>query len=56
MLKGEKLLWWELDKIAVKFTNSNSAKSDAAENMMKFLEKPNHDECQNQYDYDRRCK
>ena len=54
MLKGEKLLWWELDKIAVRESNPgmNMKKAEAAENMMKFLEHPTHEECRRQYQID----
>jgi asparagine synthetase A len=56
MLQGEKLLWWELDKIAVRESSMgmNIDKANAAENIMKFLEKPTHEECQWQYRLDRR--
>lgn len=50
MLKGEKLLWWELDKIAVKECelDGDVAKSNAAANMMIYLERPTLDEYKKQ--------
>lgn len=47
----EKRLWFELDKIATVEAGAgmNMAKSDAAVAMMKFLERPSHEECRQMY-------
>lgn len=47
----ERVLWWELDKIAVRESTRgrNMEKADAAENMMKWLKKPSHEQCQQMY-------
>lgn len=46
---SEKRLWWEMDKIAVRESGPNPAmanmpKANAAENMMRYLEKPTKEE------------
>jgi len=58
MLKGEKLLWWELDKIAVHESEigGNMEKADAAENMMRFLEAPTPEECRKQWEEENKTK
>ena len=47
----EKRLWFDLDKIATieAGCGGNMAKSDAAEAMMRFLEKPSYEECRQMY-------
>lgn len=47
----EERLWFELDKIANREAGvgGNKEKSDAAENMMRFLEKPTPEECRQMY-------
>ena len=47
----EKRLWFELDKIVVKETacGKETDKCRAAINMMKFLERPGHEECRQMY-------
>lgn len=53
----ENNLWWEMDKIAVKYSNpvptdtaeERLKKAVAAELMMSFLEKPTHEWCQEKY-------
>ena len=53
----ENLLWWELDKIAVKGGNpfpkntwvERSKKADAAENMMRHLQRPTPEWCRERY-------
>jgi hypothetical protein len=48
----EKRLWYELDKIAVAESGlgGNIEKANAAENLMKFLDKPTHTECREWWD------
>lgn len=48
--EGEKLLWWELDKLCVKDSAaSRRDRVDLATNLMRLLEKPSPEECRQQY-------
>jgi len=57
----ENELWWQLDKIAVKYSNpvpessreERLKKAEAAENMMRHLQKPTHEWCQEKYKSER---
>jgi len=50
MLQGEKLLWWELDKLAVKACEDKDYRRAVAfSNPIAYLEKPTPEECQEQH-------
>lgn len=59
----ENLLWWEMDKIAVEYSNripkstqkARLLKANAAENMMRFLQKPTHEWCRAKYEQEQRA-
>jgi len=57
LTEHENILWWEMDKIAVKYSNpvpestreERLKKAVAAEVMMGYLQKPTHEWCQQKY-------